>query len=414
MIKILHTADWHIGQLFFEYDRTFEHQSFLNWLLKTLREDSIDVLLVAGDVFDLANPSAVATKMFYHFLSQAMRENPGMQIVITAGNHDSASRLESPKPLLESSDVYIVGVVPKLEDGTIDYAAISIPMRSRDGQLQAICMAVPFLRIGDYPQLQEVSNPYEEGVKAFYDNHYQFIKQTEEFARLPIVALGHLHARQAEISDADKIERSIMGGVECVSAAAFPSGIQYVGLGHIHKAQRIGGEDHVRYSGSPIPMSFSELNYKHQVMIVALDTHGICNLTSKEVPLAIPILRVPKTNAPLETVLQELSALPQKEGSIDLAPYLEVRVLADGPEPSLRYKVEKVLEDKYVRLAKIDLKYRRGNEDEKSSSFVSAEELGQLNPEEVFEEAFKGKYGNEVPGKLLTLFREVSQSITSN
>src|SRR5690606_13409939 len=124
MIRILHTADWHIGQLFHQYDRTFEHQQFLNWLLETLMTKKIDVLLISGDVFDLSNPSAVSIKLFYSFLNRATKENPELQIVVTAGNHDSASRLESPKPLLELSNIHIIGLVQKDNRGEIDYSQI--------------------------------------------------------------------------------------------------------------------------------------------------------------------------------------------------------------------------------------------------------------------------------------------------
>jgi len=106
---LLHTADWHIGQLFHEYDHTYEHQQFLNWLLERLVSEHIDVLLISGDVFDLSNPSAASIKMFYRFLNQSVKGNPDLQIIITAGNHDSAARLESPKPLLESSNIHVSG-----------------------------------------------------------------------------------------------------------------------------------------------------------------------------------------------------------------------------------------------------------------------------------------------------------------
>ena len=127
-MKILHTADWHIGQLFHEYDRTYEHQQFLNWLIDTLQTEQIDVLLISGDVFDISNPSAVSIKMFYSFLNKATKVNPDLQIVITAGNHDSASRLEAPKPLLESSNVHIIGLVEKDSEGNIDYQKLLIPI----------------------------------------------------------------------------------------------------------------------------------------------------------------------------------------------------------------------------------------------------------------------------------------------
>ena len=82
-MKILHTADWHIGQLFHEYDRTYEHQQFLSWLVETLKNEQIDVLLISGDVFDLSNPSATSIRMFYSFLNQATKTNPHLQIIVT-------------------------------------------------------------------------------------------------------------------------------------------------------------------------------------------------------------------------------------------------------------------------------------------------------------------------------------------
>src|SRR5690554_2185076 len=145
-MKVLHTADWHIGQLFHEYDRTFEHQQFLNWLVQTLQKEQIDVLLISGDVFDLSNPSAASVRMFYTFLNQAINTKPELQIIITAGNHDSATRLESPKPLLESSNIHIIGLVERDLGGNIDYEKLIIPIRNPSGAIKAWCLAIPFLR----------------------------------------------------------------------------------------------------------------------------------------------------------------------------------------------------------------------------------------------------------------------------
>ena len=233
MIRILHTADWHIGQLFHEYDRTYEHQQFLYWLLETLKEEQIDALLISGDVFDSSNPSAASIRMFYSFLNQSVKQNPDLQIIVTAGNHDSASRLESPKPLLESSNIHIVGVVEKNDDGRVDYAKICIPLKDKEGNTEAWCIAAPFLRMGDYPSIPDCANSYAEGVTAFYKDTYEYVASLKEPGQA-IIAMGHLHAQQAEVGDIDKMERLIMGGIECISAAAFNKKIRYVALGHIH------------------------------------------------------------------------------------------------------------------------------------------------------------------------------------
>jgi exonuclease SbcD len=215
-LKILHTADWHIGQLFHEYDRIYEHQEFLNWLLENLINEHIDVLLISGDVFDLSNPSAASVKMFYSFLNQAVKANPDLQIIITAGNHDSASRLEFPKPLLESSNIHIIGLVEKKEDGNIDYEKLIIPLKDKAETIKARCIAVPFLRMGDYPIIADSENPYAAGVAAFYADAYDCACSTKQ-ANEPIICMGHLHAQQTDMTDVDKlVERAIMGGVECM------------------------------------------------------------------------------------------------------------------------------------------------------------------------------------------------------
>jgi exonuclease SbcD len=278
-MKILHTADWHIGQLFHDYDRTYEHKQFLDWLLETIQQEEIDVLLISGDVFDISNPAAASVKLFYTFLNKAVKVNPQIQIIITAGNHDSASRLESPKPLLESSRIHIVGLIERNAAHEINYEKLLIPIEDSTGTIKALCLAIPFLRMGDYPSIADCSNSYTEGVAALYKEVYEYALQKKENGQA-IIAMGHLHVQQAEITELDKTERLIMGGVECIASTAFHEDITYVALGHIHKAQKIGGKESVRYSGSPLPMSFSELNYKHQVIVFELEDENISNLTS--------------------------------------------------------------------------------------------------------------------------------------
>ena len=412
-MKILHTADWHIGQLFHEYDRSFEHQQFLNWLVETLASEQVDVLLVSGDVFDLSNPSAVSVKMFYTFLNHAIKANPNLQIIITAGNHDSASRLESPKPLLESSNIHIIGVVQRNEDGSIDYEKLIIPLKDKAGDIKTWCIAVPFLRMGDYPIIADATNAYAAGVAALYEEAYQYAS-TKKQSNLPVICMGHLHAQQAEITDMDKAERLIMGGVECISATAFHENIQYVALGHIHKAQRIGGKEHIRYCGSPIPMSFSELHYKHQVVIFDIAREKIDNLKSIEIPLSVTLQRVPSVHSSLTEVLNALQQLPAYESNPELATYLEVRVLLDGPEPALRHKIETALSGKYVRLAKIDVRYPVITASDSNVKLVIKDNLQELQPQDVFAKVYQSKYNNTVPTEILQLFNQVSQEVAQS
>ncbi|MES2627362.1 MAG: exonuclease SbcCD subunit D C-terminal domain-containing protein [Bacteroidota bacterium] len=404
-MKVLHTADWHIGQLFHEYDRTREHALFLDWLLDTLVAQQVDVLLVSGDIFDHANPSAASVKMFYAFLNQAVKNSPALQIVVTAGNHDSAARLEAPKPLLESSSIHIVGAVEKNETGEIRFDKLLVPLMGKSGEVEVHCLAVPFLRLGDYPVVADCENPYTEGVAALYSGAFEFARNAS--ASISIIAMGHLHVQSAEITDLDNTERLIMGGVESVSHDAFHADIAYVALGHIHKAQRIGGKEHVRYPGSPLPLSFSEINYRHQVVTFELENGAVSTITPVEVPEFVALLRVPRMPAPLEEVLEEIGSLPEADGDKELWPFLELRVLLTAPEPGMRHQLGKALEGKRARLARIDVSYpakkREGN------AAADQAKLKELRPTDVFATVYESKYGNAVPEELVKLFNEVSQ-----
>ena len=406
-MKILHTADWHIGQLFHEYDRSYEHQQFLDWLVTLLLSKQIDVLLISGDIFDISNPSAQSIRMFYTFLNQSTTANPNLQIIITAGNHDSASRLEAPKPLLQSSNVHIIGLVEKDAEGNIDYEKLIVPLHDTTGNVKIHCLAIPFLRMGDYISLPDSSNPYTEGVTVLYNEAYKHAEQKKQDGQ-SIIAMGHLHTHHAEITDLDKTERLIMGGVECIPATAFHTDIKYVALGHIHKAQKIGGKEHIRYSGSPLPMSFSELNYKHQVIIFELDQE-ISNLESVEIPLFVPLQRVPLSHQPLHEVVTLLEQLPIKDSTPETTPYLEVRVLLEGPEPALRHKIETALAGKKVKLAKIDVKYPASTQE--APEFITPEKLNELQPVDVFGKTYQSRYNSEVPTEILQLFQQVAQEI---
>ncbi len=410
-MKILHTADWHIGQLFHEYDRSYEHKQFLDWLLVTIQQEQIDVLLISGDVFDISNPAAASVKMFYTFLNQAVKANAEIQIIITAGNHDSATRLESPKPLLESSKIHIVGVVERNATNEIDYEKLIIPIQDTAGVIKAWCLAIPFLRMGDYPAVTDCLNPYTEGVAALYQAVYASALNKKQDGQA-IIAMGHLHTQHAEITDLDKTERLIMGGVECIASTAFHEDIAYVALGHIHKAQKIGGKESIRYSGSPLPMSFSELNYKHQVVVFYLVDENIHTIQSLEIPLSVELKRVPSTHSTLTEVLSALAQLPEADGNPEAFPFLEVRVLLDGPQPGLSHKIQTALAGKRVRLARIDPKYPDASSVNHRPELISTNTLNALQPKDLFVKVYQSKYNNAVPEEMLQLFHQITQEVS--
>ena len=409
MIRILHTADWHLGQTFFGYDRMEEHEVFLNWLAEEIRQKEIDALIIAGDVFDVSNPSAASQSMYYQFIYRVTAENPYLQIVIVAGNHDSAARLEAPLPLLQAMRTEVRGVVRKLEGGEIDYDHLTVELKNRQGEVELLCMAVPFLRQGDYPAVQTEGNPYAEGVCELYAQLLQRLwkRRTENQA---ILAIGHLQATGSEIAEKDYSERTVIGGLECVSPEAFSEQIAYTALGHIHKAQRVSGRENVRYAGSPIPMSFAEKHYHHGVVMVTFDGGCAVDIERLECPKLIPLVSVPN-GEPVspEAILEALKELPETEA---VAPYLEVKVLLEEPEPMLRQEIEEALADKNYRLARIVSTYRTdiGNTVKENENWKRG--LQEMFPLQIAQSAFEKIYQVEMPVELTDLFEEAYLAAT--
>lgn len=407
MIRILHTADWHLGQTFFGYDRTQEHEHFLDWLAGVLTKNKIDVLIVAGDVFDVSNPSAASQRMFYRFIHRVTTENPRLQLVVVAGNHDSAARLESPLPLLQEMRTEIKGIVRK-QNGKIDYEHLLVELKNAVGEVEALCLAVPFLRQGDYPVVETEGNPYAEGVKELYARllKYALKKRTDGQA---LVAVGHLLATGSEIAEKDHSERIIIGGLESVSPESFPEQIVYTALGHIHKAQRVSGRENIRYAGSPLPMSFAEKHYHHGVVKVTLDEGWAVEIEKLEYTPLVRLLSIPATEAAApDEVLDELRGLELPED--EPMPYLEVKVKLSEPEPMLRQQVEEILEGKPVRLARIVSFYRQAAEGSVEEEVLTAG-LQEMNPLQIVKATFENSYQTEMPEELVNLFQEACRTI---
>lgn len=413
-LKIIHTADWHLGQTFFGYDREEEHDAFLNWLVDTLAEQQTDVLLIAGDVFDVANPSASAQRRFFHFLKEANRRNPHLQVIVVAGNHDSAARLESPIPLLEELNTSIVGIIRRTESGEIDFDSLVIPLYNKEKKREGWCLAVPYLRQGDYPAPEEGHDTYIAGINRMYRQLYDFADARRQPGEA-LVAMGHLHATGAELSDDDRSERIIMGGLESVSSDTFDEGLAYTALGHIHKAQRIGGRENLRYSGSPLPMSFSETNYRHQVVAVTVENGCLSDVEPLPVPLFAALHRIPEQPASPEEVVEQLAGLRvanQEEGDEPARwPYVEVRVLLTEPDPGFRHRVEEALVDKAVRLTSIVPSYPK-REEADTVRPLSYNDLQRIAPLDMLKHAFTSKYGGELPEDIESLFNDVMREVS--
>ena len=409
MIKILHTADWHLGQTFFGYDRSQEHTCFLNWLAEQIRAEQVDALIVAGDVFDVSNPSAAAQQMYYRFIHRVTAENPHLQLLIVAGNHDSAARLEAPMPLLETMRTQVRGVVRKTPEGEIDEEHLLVELKNAAGEPEVLCLAVPYLRQGDYPVVESEGNRYAEGVGELYRRLVaRAVNRRERFQS--IVAVGHLQATGSEIAEKDYSERTIIGGLECVSPVVFSDEVVYTALGHIHKAQRVSGREQVRYAGSPLPMSFAEKHYHHGVVVVTIDQGRLVEMRKLSSPLLVPLVSVPATGTlSREEILSVLQKLPVPEGE---APYLEVKVLLDGPDPKFPQEVLEVLADKAYRLTRIVPYYRQATKAEaEDASLYQEEGLRAMHPLQLVQSVFQRTYQMPMPEELLTLFQEACLSV---
>ena len=403
-MRLLHTSDWHLGQTLHNYERGYEHQRFLDWLLDTLVAERVDVLLVAGDVFDNANPSAASQKQLYVFLQQARARLPALQLIVVAGNHDSAGRLEAPGPLLAAHGTHVIGHVLRDDTGQIDLERLLLPLTGSDGQVQAWCLAVPFLRPGDVPKLPagDTQDAYLGGIALLY-------RQLTDLAlarRQPgqaILAMGHCHMVGGEMSN-DSERRIVIGGTEMLPSGIFDASIAYAALGHLHKAQAVGGQEHIRYCGSPIPLSFAEVNYRHQVLCLDIDGETLQSVRVIAVPRAVPLLRVPATPAPISEVLAQLAALDVPDAPAEAQPFLEVRVRLDAPEPGLRTRIETALDGKSVRLAKIETSSAaRASAPEN----MTLDQLGQLQPDDIFRRLYQQKYAKEAPPELLSGLAEL-------
>jgi exonuclease SbcD len=207
-------------------------------------------------------------------------------------------------------------------------------------------------------------------------------------------------------TSAESERRIVIGGVEALSAGIFDPSIAYVALGHLHLAQSVGKQPHHRYSGSPLPMSFAEIEYPHQIVRVDLAGETVAAIQPMAVPRAVDLLRVPATPAPLEQALAALAALPD-HGMADQHghPYLEVRIRLDQPEPGLRARIEAALKDKPVRLARIDISATPKTAGPVAP--VSLAELEKLQPDEIFRQLYRQKFSNEAPPEQLAAFNEL-------
>ena len=279
-MRILHTADWHIGQRLYERQRLDEHRQFLEWLLKTIKCEKVELLLVSGDIFDTSLPSADATNLYYEFLHRFSRETKAYA-VITAGNHDSPRHLEAPKEFLKMGRIYVVGRAANPDDCVFNF-----PQENLENPKVSVA-AVPYLSESELSHISFETEPkkaerYRERLRRLYRQCVNAMP-----ANLPKILMGHLFVHGGQKSDS---EREIqIGGATAIRIDDFPCGVDYVALGHLHRPQSINGASYpVRYSGSPLPLRFNEATYRKTVCL--LEVSGVDDSPSVE-EVEIPVFK---------------------------------------------------------------------------------------------------------------------------
>ena len=353
-MKLIHTSDWHLGARLHEEDRAAEHKAFLEWLLGQIQEEKPDALLVSGDVFDSAAPSASAMKLYHEFVVRAIHEAGCPHVIVTGGNHDSPSWLGMSKPALECLGA---SVVPAGEE-EVEKECVVV---ERDGHVALVVAAIPYLRESELANLvrrEDETRTHDELVRAGYAEHCRRVVAAarEKAGPAPVVMMGHCVLSGSTLSD-DVSERQrgvsknvTVGGVKSVDFDALPA-VDYLALGHLHVPQKVAGRDVARYSGSPVPMSFSEVGTPKQILVVTLGEKSgdAMSVVERPVPCFHALAHVEGAPEEIEAKLKELAREARPvfvdvmvtKGEGDLSPWWAKFAALASEHPEIKILVER-------------------------------------------------------------------------
>lgn len=397
-MKILHTSDWHIGKHLHKIDLSPDLELFFDWLLAKINEEQIDVLLVSGDVFDQANPSQASLKQYYNFLKRMIGTD--CNIIITGGNHDSASVLNAPKEILGFLNIDVVGGAPEnISDLFYNY---------RKGEEQVVIAGVPFLRDKDIRKAvagESYSDKIEqirEGIKAYFsaiNTHY-----TQHYQGLCFIVMGHLYVQGAHVSESMRDIQ--IGNQASVKGTIFGEEPDYVALGHIHKPYAVSALKNVHYSGSPVCLSFSEKEEVKQVNIISV--------AGKH--LEVDIVPIPKFRnlvsfqGTLEEVKTQLANYVQSGQLVSLA---EIIINEPDENVQIRQDLETLLDthdtpDLNIIKTKLNFINKvRGA----SQAFQPGVSVADVTPMEMFEKRLELDGRQENTEELKNAFRQILEDL---
>lgn len=405
-MRVLHTADWHLGQHFLTgNERLTEQRAFLDWLLATVQAEGVGALVLAGDVFDTTTPSHAAQELYYDFLVR-MQATGCRDIVVVGGNHDSPTLLNASRRLLRALRVHVIGGVPT------DPAEQVITLAGPDGRAGLVVCAVPFLRDRDLRRAVAGETPDERQlrVRDSIAGHYKLLSEHDLVRGLrerdvPVLATGHLYAAGGEAREG--AERDVhIGGLGVIAAEHFPAAFDYVALGHLHRPQVVGGQARIRYSGSPVPLSFTEADDKQQVLLLDFAGAGPPSITSLAVPVA---RRLQRFHGELEEVEAALLAFDNE--AFSLVAWADVLVRSDESPTEVQRRVQAVLKERRDHvLAPRGVRHQRLTNAPGMVAEAAAptEHLHELTVEEVFGRRVAG-LPPERAAALTATFQELRQ-----
>lgn len=379
-MRILHTSDWHLGRLLFQRKRYEEFQAFLDFLLETLKQQSIEALLIAGDVFDTGSPSHRAQQQYYRFLCQVAASGC-RHVVVIAGNHDSPSFLQAPRELLQALNVHVVA---QASENPADEVLL---LRDSNGEVELIVCAVPYLRDRDI-RLSRIDDSLEDkerklllGIRQHYARVCQYAEEQQAalLHPVPIVATGHLFTSGGQTQQDDGVRDLYVGSLAHVGADLFPACIDYLALGHLHIPQQVQGQAHLRYSGSPIAMGFGEARQQKSLCQVDLSIDILGQHHCRVELLPIPVFQaLRQLRGDWPEIQQALAELVKSGASywVELV-YEGAEVIAD-----LRQRVEDCVADSAVEI--ITIKDQRVIQRILGQS-ETQEDLAELSPNDIFE-----------------------------
>ncbi|MCB1113011.1 MAG: exonuclease SbcCD subunit D C-terminal domain-containing protein [Chlamydiales bacterium] len=376
-MKILHTADWHLGRSLYGRKRYDEFSEFLDWLSKTIQDEGVDALLVAGDIFDTCTPSNRAQQLYYRFLCKVSASRC-RHVVIIGGNHDSPSFLDAPKELLHALNVYVVGSMTEALEN-------EVVVLYDDKRPEAIVCAVPYLRDKDIRSVEpgetidDKNSKLVEGLKQHYVDVCRIAEDKREefynsgYAGIPIIGMGHLFTAGGKTVEGDGVRELYVGSLAHVGKEVFPSSMDYLALGHLHVPQVVGGAEHIRYSGSPIPMGYGEATQEKKVVLIEFNS-----ITPHIQELSVPCFQeLVRIEGSLDDIHANLEELKKEESSA----WLEIEYTGSDIIGNLREMLDEAMGDSAMEIRRI--KNRRVM-NRVISTVAEDETLDDLNAGDVF------------------------------